>query len=333
MAKRKKAEERQQSSYTDLILQARLDGVTAGALKPTVTAVVESCAGVWERAFSAAVADMLSPPILAMVGRALLLRGEFVGVRLDGDLCPVAHWDIHGSSPTPMGWRYRLDVQAPDGMLTVRASGRDVFHPRVGVRPEDPWRGRSPLANMPESIRLLANLEVGLADELSGPTGHIIPVPSLKAASGLGRDIQNLKGRATLGETTQAAWGAGGGPMGSSPSQDWRPQRIGPQPVDATVNLRQQVSQTILAAAGVPVELIHHADGGGAREAWRRFLHSTIAPVGAVVGAEAARALGASGMVSFDNLFASDLTGRARAYQSLTGGGMEEPTARRICGF
>ena len=331
MAKKRKLQEvRQSSGYTDLILQARLDGVTAQALAPTVTAAVEACAGLWERAFAAAVADMLPAPVMAMIGRALLLRGEYVGVRLQGEIVPVAHWDIHGRGAGPTGWSYRLDVQAPDGMLTVRASGRDVFHPRICSRPEDPWRGRSPLANMPETVRLLANIEVSLADEMSGPIGHVMPIPSLAAAGTLKDDLVHLKGRTTLGETTRSGWGQG---QGQAPGADFRPERIGPEPTQSTVALREQAAQLVLAACGVPVELLQRSEGGGAREAWRRFLHGTVAPIGRIVGAEAARALGASGVVNFDALFASDLAGRARAYQSLTGSGMDASLAREICGF
>ena len=335
MAKKRKlqrilTEERQQSSYTDLILQARLDAVGATSLAPTVTGAVEACAGLWERSFAAAVSDMLDAPMLAMIGRALMLRGEFVAIRLDGVLCAVAHWDIHGRSPSPAGWRYRLDCQTPDGQLTVRASGRDVFHARIGSQPDFPWRGYSPLSRMPETVRLLANMERSLADEQSGPTGHVIPVPTIAAIGTMPSDIAAMKGRVVFGETARAGYGAG---EGAAPHGDFRPQRIGPDTKQPTVLLREQVSQVVLAACGVPVELLHRAEGGGAREAWRRFLHGTIAPVGQVVGTEARRALGASGAINFDALFASDLAGRARAYQSLTGSGMDAGLAREICGF
>ena len=37
--------------------------------------------------------------------------------------------------------------------------------------------------------------------------------------------------------------------------------------------------------------------------------------------------------LSFDRLFASDLSGRARAFQSLTGGGMEAERAAELAGL
>ena len=321
--------ERRQS-YTDLIVQARLDTAVASGVKATVTAAVEACVGLWERSFAVAETDMLDAPALAQIGRGLLIRGEHVILRIDGVLVPASHWSIHGAGPNPSTWRYRVDVPTPDGQVTVNTSGASVFHARIGVGPDAPWRGYSPLAKMPESIRLLANVEKSLADELSGPVGHVIPVPNVAALGTAAQDIQGMDGRVYFGETT--ATGFGVGPSGA-PHGDWRPVRIGPSPDGATIQLREQASATVLAACGVPVELIRHSEGGGAREAWRRFLHGTISPVGAIVAAEARRALGASGAINFDALFASDLAGRSRAYQSLTGAGMDKAMAREICGF
>ena len=331
MKKRKRREKRQSSGYTDLIVQARLDTATAAAVQATTTAAVEACAGIWERAFMAARLPGFEPWQLATIGRSMLLRGEAVMVRIDGVAVFGSHWDIDGAGPAPATWRYRVDVMSPSGAVSVRTSGRNVLHPRIGVEALRPWAGRSPLASMPESTRLLATLEGSLADEAAGPVGHIIAVPDTATLGDIPSQISALKGRTVFGETMASSWGEG---RTSAPAQDWRPQRIGPEPSGAAVQLRQQVAQTVLAACGVPVELIHHAEGGGAREAWRRFLHGTIAPVGRVVAAEAARAFGfAAGDVDFDGLFASDLAGRARAFGQLREAGIADADARRICGF
>ena len=334
MGKKRKREARQSSTYTDVIVQSRLSAASADAVAATTTAAVEACAGLWERAFGAAVNDTLDAALLAHVGRALLLRGEVVIVRVDGQLVSGASWDITGMGVDPARWRYAVDVAVPSGTLRVTTSGASVCHPRIGWEPARPWFGRSPLANMPESLRLLTGIETSVADELSGPVGHVLPVPSLAATTDenglkLEDKMPTLKGRTVLGETMMQGWGDGA----ARPPQDWKPSRIGPDPSGATVQLREQASATVLAACGVPVELIRHAEGGGAREAWRRFLHGTIAPVGRIVGAEARRALGSNGTVNFDALFASDLAGRARAYQSLVGAGMDAMVAREVCGF
>ena len=126
-------------------------------------------------------------------------------------------------------------------------------------------------------------------------------------------------------------WGSGTGP----PSQrDWQPQRFGPSAAQWSVAYREQLMIEPLAAAGVPAELVALATAGDSREAWRRFLHSTIAPVARIVSAETARVVGAAPVpIDFSALHASDLQGRARAYRQLTESGMTALEARRICGF
>ena len=45
------------------------------------------------------------------------------------------------------------------------------------------------------------------------------------------------------------------------------------------VQLRSDAAREVLAAFGVPVELVALADGAGAREAWRRFLQGIVQPL------------------------------------------------------
>lgn len=52
-----------------------------------------------------------------------------------------------------------------------------------------------------------------------------------------------------------------------------------------------------------------------------------------VFATEASLKLGTNVTFSFDKLFASDLSGRARAFQSLTGGGMEAAKAAALSGL
>ena len=62
----------------------------------------------------------------------------------------------------------------------------------------------------------------------------------------------------------------------------------------------------------------------------RRFLHSTISPAARVVADELAVKLDTPGLAfDFKELFASDLSGRARAFQSMVGGGMKLERRRR----
>ncbi|MYE57989.1 MAG: phage portal protein [Alphaproteobacteria bacterium] len=68
------------------------------------------------------------------------------------------------------------------------------------------------------------------------------------------------------------------------------------------------------------------------REGWRIFLHSTIQPLAQLV-VGAARNSGLLLEINFDRLMASDVTGRARAFNSLVGGGMDLEEAATISGL
>ena len=78
------------------------------------------------------------------------------------------------------------------------------------------------------------------------------------------------------------------------------------------------------------------SEGSGAREAFRRFLHATIGPAAELVQEECAVKLDSPGLVlSFDDLFAADVQGRARAWRSLAGqeAALDPQTAARLVGL
>ena len=69
------------------------------------------------------------------------------------------------------------------------------------------------------------------------------------------------------------------------------------------------------------------------RESMRRFLHSTIQPVADVALVELREKLDAPDLaLDFSRLFASDLSGRARAFGSLVQGGMSLEDAAKVTG-
>ena len=127
---------------------------------------------------------------------------------------------------------------------------------------------------------------------------------------------------------------AGFGDKEAAPRGDWQPRRIGANPPEAMIELRKEVQASILAACGCPGSLIERSDGTLAREEMRRFLHSTISPVARVVAEELAVKLDTPGLaLDFSALFASDRSGRARAFQSMVGGGMEVEKAAALAGL
>ena len=75
-------------------------------------------------------------------------------------------------------------------------------------------------------------------------------------------------------------------------------------------------------------------DAAGQRESWRRFLHGSVAPVAALLASELAVKLDVPDLrLSFDSLFSSDLSGRARAFQSLVNGGISTDKAAGLAGL
>ena len=340
------------ANYSDVLTSLLVARSEGGPVDPTATGALEAAAGLMARAFT--VADVepptaataaLTPDVLACAGRELVRRGEAVFV-LDvvaGALraLPVSDWDVRGGA-SPDSWWYRVDLPGPDGTATRDVDGAGVFHFRYAVDPREPWRGIAPLSFAATAGRVLAGTEGALAGEMSGPAGHIVPLPEDSGdeseagdpdpLAALRADLAKMRGGVRTVETTAAGWGEG---RGAAPEGgDWNQRRFGADPTAATVSLRSEASMAVLAACGVPAPLFGASDGTSARESWRRYLHSTVQPLAAGVATEAARKLDEPALsLTFDKLFASDLAGRARAFQSMVGTGMEIDRAAALAGL
>ena len=84
------------------------------------------------------------------------------------------------------------------------------------------------------------------------------------------------------------------------------------------------------SACGIPPGLFSvQSDGTAQREGYRRLLHSTVVPMARIVQAELTAKLDVDVTLGLDGLFAADLSGRARAFQSLVLAGMD-PARLRI---
>ena len=97
--------------------------------------------------------------------------------------------------------------------------------------------------------------------------------------------------------------------------------------------IRTAVQETVLACCGVPLELAELGQGTVGREAWRRSLHATIDPLGKLVAEELSRKFEFPVSLNFDSLMASDISGRARAFQSMVGGGIDVTKAAGLSGL
>ena len=122
---------------------------------------------------------------------------------------------------------------------------------------------------------------------------------------------------------------------GQEPASRWAPQKIQPDPGSGHVNIRSQAALDVLGACGIPPALVaDRSDGTSQRESFRRFLHSTVQPLGALTQTELRAKLDSPDLtLSFESLFAADLAGRARAFQSMVKGGMEVGRAASLAGL
>ena len=330
--------------YTEARTDAAIRAASGTVAERDATAAAEFAAFTWSSALaSAEVAPAgsrtapLSPAALAAIGRDLVARGESVwAVSIEAGrpvLTRAAAYEIRGAGTRRDDWRYVLEIAAPDGVRRRSLPSLAVAHFTWSTDAARPWRGVGPLRRANLSADLAAAVEAGLCGEAEGPSGYLLAIPrdgQDESVKDLRADLGSLFGGLSVVETT-ATWDSG------SPKvpREYEPHRIGISPPQALVSLRSALAREVIAACGVPPQLFEPGGGAGSqREGWRRFLHSAIQPLGKRLAAEAARALSVPGLaLGFRALAASDVMGRARAFGSLTTGGMDAADARGIVGF
>ena len=338
--------ETRDSSYTDTLIQTIVNQASGSTLaQPAATGALESCASIIARCFAAATVKgpdvfmkALGPGVLSHVARSLIRQGEsvlYMDVR-DGrlSLMPCAFWDVDGDAE-PETWRYRLTVPGPDRYTTLeRVPATGVVHVRYMTDPGRPWLGVGPLQSASLAGRLSAEVSQSLADEASGPRGSLLPTPTDgndETMTAFKADLRNLKGKLALVESANV--GSFDNAGGRVVPSEWTPRRLGLNPPQAAVNLADLAFREVFAACGVPLSLAIDSDGTGQRESYRRLLHSTVVPLAKIVSEELTDKLETDVSLSFDSLFAADLSGRARAFQSLVGGGMDPTKAAGLSGL
>lgn len=89
----------------------------------------------------------------------------------------------------------------------------------------------------------------------------------------------------------------------------------------------------VLSVVIPPSLFTAQSDGTGQREGYRRLLHTTLLPLSQIVSEELTLKLGGTVKLSLDAIGAADLSGRARAFQSLVGGGLDPLKAMTLAGL
>ena len=208
---------------------------------------------------------------------------------------------------------------------------QSVLHFKYAADPSTPWRGNGPIQVAALAGRLSAETSRALADKASGPVGRLLGMPvdgQDSTAEGLRADIAAARGRTAIIEAGD--WGNSGGDSRVS----LKSERFGADPPASLVELLSAASQEVYSAVGLNAALWGGAGGAGAtREAWRLALFSVLAPLGKMVESELRDKLDDEVSLSWQELRASDLSERARAFQSMVGGGMDISKAIAVAGL
>ena len=244
-------------------------------------------------------------------------------------LLPAETWDIQGG-PLPESWEYRLTLGGPSRTFTYDYVPADsVLHFRYAVDPERPWLGHGPLDVARLAGALSAETVAALGDESSGPRGSLLGLPvdgADPSVAALQTDIGNAKGKMAMVQTGD--WDN----VGNAPV-DLAAKRFGANPPQGLVNLNTQASAEVMSACGFNPALFQAGDSASLRESWRLALFGVISPLGRMVQAELRQKVDPDATLSWQELRASDLSGRARAFQSMVGGGMDVAQAVSIAGL
>ena len=240
--------------------------------------------------------------------------------------------DVAGS-PDPTTWIYRCSIGGPERTLTYAGvPAKAVVHLRYAVDPERPWRGYGPLGVALLAGRLSAETVAALADEVSGPRGTLLGVPvdgNDPTVEKLRGDIAGLKGKTALWQG-----GSDWGNEGTGGKSGMGTVRLGANPPSSLVELHKRATQEVYAACGLNPSIFESGTGTQARESYRQALFGTVAPLGRIVETELRNKLNDPGItIDWSELRAADIASRARAFQSMVGGGMPLDRAAALSGL
>lgn len=320
---RKKPEVETRSSgtgYTSQIMQARADFITGIDGVAELTGTVQGCVSLWEGGLSLSDVDgtdLLTPFNLALIGRALALRGEAVFVIREDGLLPCSDWDLTTRFSKPTA--YRVGIADTGGGTTETVLAAEVLHLRTGADVNMPYVGQSPLRRARLTAGLLQTLESALAEVYANaPLGSsVVPFPETPETdlNDLARGFRGYRGRVQVRESVNVQ--AAGGP---APQQDWKAN-------DLTPDLSKAMTKETLAGAKASIEMVFGVlpglsnvatTGPMVREAQRHLAQWALQPIATMIAQEASEKLGSP--VTLDcmrPLQAFDAGGRARALSAI----------------
>ena len=327
--------------YTDSLVALLVNRLSGNSTADQyATAALESCTGMTGRGFAVAevvaesptIADAITPDLLELIGRSLMRGGEIVFyVDTSGgevDLLPAQSHNVMGG-PSPATWTYDVTLSGPSRTHSfTNISAQSVLHFRYAAHKTTPWRGQSPLEVAALSGKLSAETVRALGDEAGGPVGRMMGLPvdgGDPSVTQFKKDLAGARGGITVIENGD--WGSLEGSYVNLKSE-----RYGANPEQPLVDLAQQASNEIYSACGFNPSLFIAGSSASLRESWRLALFGVLSPLAKKVEAEMSAKLGMV-QITFKELRASDLQGRARSYMSMVGAQMTPESAAKEAGF
>ena len=325
------------SDYTSLRI-ADATARVSGEQGARGTAVFRACQSLIGRSAAAATlegefSESLGPR-LSEIARALTDCGESTWeIRLGPNgltLLPCKISSVTGGAD-PASWHYSLTRSGPSENIVIERPAEAVLSFRVNAEPGRPYRGVAPLAAN-STGQLLCQLEAQIFLESKVKPTRIVTAGGVKLqASDIEKSIQRggivsiLQAGATASITDPSGLKAG----------VLRSEVSAP-----SVALHEQLERAICGALGVPAGLVlSDGDGAAARENFRFFAASTVAPILRVVQNEWHEKVGDL-QYDLNELKASDTTARARAlgsrsvvFKNLVSGGVPLERALSISGL
>ena len=308
------------------------------------TAAVEAIATRVERQMSevnvtgsSVARELLTPNVLARIGRSLLVYGEslhylsvdFTGRKLPTLLTCDPWWSIVGD-PDRSTWRITANISGPTGATHVDEVEGAFLHVLYSVRDNQPWRGIPALKRADVTAALAASIEDSLYLEARMPVKNIFPMPVDVPQSVKEQLIKSLKNRDS--RTAFPGTTAGTNPS-LRPQTDWKAQHIGPMPSEAALKLSTEAQARVCAAMGVHPALVGIVSGppaGGAMlAAAKQFQDLVMDPMANLISYEASRLLGEE-VTLFWPARDDVLMLRSRALKSLTDAEVPLDEAKKI---
>ncbi|MCY4414958.1 MAG: hypothetical protein OXE87_01400 [Chloroflexi bacterium] len=279
------------------------------------------------------VTQAITPELMMMIGRAFIRDGQSVFyITTDGGslmLLPATEYNVTGG-PMPSDWSYDLTVAGPSiQQAYTDIPAESVLHFRYAADPHRPWMGNAPLRVAYLAGKLSAETIRVLADESSSAVGSLLGIPvdgDDPTVTKLKADLRTAKGNVGLIENGD--WGNVG-----EGAVDLTPRRFGPNPPAALVSLVEQARLEVVSACGMNIALWGAGDAASVREAYRLLLFSVLSPLGKIVQTELTAKIGYGLTLTWEELRAADIQGRARSFQSIVGGGATVESAAQEVGF